>query len=205
MNSKQIRNGIEHLKKNDDVLMKIISNFKQIKLEKHSDIFSDILKSIVQQQLSVAAAGAIYEKVKTFFENNLSPEKILSTTHEELRSLGLSNAKAKYIKDLAEKTLSKEISFDDLEKKTDDEIISELTKVKGVGVWTAQMILIFSLARLDVLPVGDFGIKKAVMMNYNLKELPDEKRVEKISKKNNWAPYNSIASIYLWKSLGSKE
>lgn len=80
-----------------------------------------------------------------------------------------------------------------------------MTKVKGVGVWTAQMILIFSLARLDVLPVGDFGIKKAVMMNYNLKELPDEKRVEKISKKNNWAPYNSIASIYLWKSLGSKE
>jgi DNA-3-methyladenine glycosylase II len=108
------------------------------------------------------------------------------------------------VKDLSEKILNKEIHFKNLNKMTEEQIISEYTKVKGIGVWTVHMFLIFTLARLNVLPVGDLGLKRAVMIIYNLRKLPDEKKMFLISKKNNWAPYNSIASWYLWRSLEIK-
>jgi DNA-3-methyladenine glycosylase II len=107
----------------------------------------------------------------------------------------------KYVKNLSEKVLSGEITFKGLSKKSDEEIIEHLIKVKGIGVWTAHMFLIFTLGRLNVLPVGDLGIKRAAQNVYSLKKMPDERKIFKISKVNNWSPYNSIASWYLWKSL----
>ncbi|KAB2841417.1 MAG: DNA-3-methyladenine glycosylase 2 family protein [Melioribacteraceae bacterium] len=136
-----------------------------------------------------------------FFEDNPLPEKIIITPDEKLRDVGLSFGKIKYVKDLSHKILNKEISFRGIEKKSDEQIIEELIKVKGVGVWTVHMFLIFTLGRPNVLPVGDLGIKKAIMLNYNLKKMPTEEIVAKISKKNNWSPYNSVAAWYLWKSL----
>ncbi len=105
------------------------------------------------------------------------------------------------MKDLSGKILNKEILLKGLIKKSDSEIISELTKVKGIGEWTVHMFLIFTLARPNVLPVKDLGLRKAVMNVYRLRKLPDEKRIYKISKENNWSPYNTIASWYLWRSL----
>ena len=118
-----------------------------------------------------------------------------------LRSLGLSNAKAKYVKDLAEKVISKNISLNRFGKLNEEQIMTELTKVKGIGPWTVHMFLMFVLGKKDVLPIGDLGIKKAIMLNYNLKNLPTSEEVLNISRKNNWSPYNTYASMYLWKSI----
>ena len=112
-----------------------------------------------------------------FFKNNPQPEFILRTDDSALRLLGLSNAKVKYVKDLSEKILSGEVKLKGFAKMSDDDIIAELTKVKGIGEWTAHMFLLFTLGRLDILPFGDLGIRKSIMVNYRLKKLPDEKRL----------------------------
>lgn len=139
-----------------------------------------------------------------FFKNNPQPEFILRTDDSALRLLGLSNAKVKYVKDLSEKILSGEVKLKGFAKMSDDDIIAELTKVKGIGEWTAHMFLLFTLGRLDILPFGDLGIRKSIMVNYRLKKLPDEKKIKLIAKNNNWYPYCSIASLYLWRSLDTK-
>ena len=136
-----------------------------------------------------------------YFNRDPSPVKILETEHSLIRNIGLSNSKVKYIKDLSEKIITKEIILQNINSKPDEEIISELIKVKGIGVWTVHMFLIFSVGRLNVLPTGDLGLKRAIMLTYKLRKLPDEKRFIRISRENNWNPYCSIASWYLWKSL----
>lgn len=108
------------------------------------------------------------------------------------------------MKDLSQKILNKEISLKKIGLKSDDDIINELTKVKGIGVWTVHMFLIFTLGRINVLPYSDLGIRKGVMLNYGLKKLPDEKKILKMAKDNNWHPYCSIVSLYLWQSLDNK-
>jgi len=159
--------------------------------------------SIVGQQLSRYAARAIFNRFKNYF----APEKfplssdIIITPSEDLRKLGLSYAKIRCLKDLCEKITSKVIHLNKFSKMPDEEIINELIKVKGIGVWTAQMFLMFSLGRLNVLPVGDLGIRKGIKNLYSLRNLPDEKKIRKISKENNWHPYNSVASWYVWRSL----
>ncbi|MFC2140045.1 DNA-3-methyladenine glycosylase family protein, partial [Bacteroidota bacterium] len=107
-------------------------------------------------------------------------------------------------KDLADKLITNKINLKNLVSRTDEEIITELTQVKGIGVWTVHMFLIFTLGRLNVLPYSDLGIKKAILLNYNLRKLPDEQKIIKLAQKNNWSPYNSIAALYLWKTLESK-
>ena len=108
------------------------------------------------------------------------------------------------LKDLSQKVLSKEVSLTGISRKTDDEVIAELTKVKGIGVWSAHMFLMFTLGRPNILPTGDLGIRKAVMLNYQLKKMPTEQKVELVAKKNNWHPYCTIASLYMWRSLDNK-
>ncbi|MGE5681332.1 MAG: DNA-3-methyladenine glycosylase family protein [Bacillota bacterium] len=204
MKKTEIENGILYLASNDPKLAEIISKTGKCPLRPHNDYYNSLLQAIIGQQLSMKAADSIIKKFMSFFGGTPAPDIIIASDDQILRGLGLSNAKVKYIKDLSDKVASGKITFKNISKKTDEQIITELTQVKGIGVWTAHMFLIFTLCRPDVLPVGDLGIKKAVMTNYKLKTLPDEKTVRKVSVKNNWAPFNSIASWYLWRSLEFK-
>lgn len=201
MKKSEIINGILHLEKNDPNISRIIGRSSQFNLKPRNDYFDSLLRAIIGQQLSLKAAASIIKKVETHFQGLPSAECILQTDDAVLRALGLSNGKVKYVKDLASKTLSRELSFRAIGSKSDEEIIKNLTKVKGIGVWTAHMFLIFTMCRPDVLPTGDLGIKKAVMLNYGLSSLPDEEGVRKIAAINNWQPYCTIASWYLWRSL----
>jgi len=201
MNSTEIEKGINHIYKNDKYLAKIIEKSEPCSITPKRNHYDMLLRSIIGQQLSIYSAAAIHNKFLNHFGKKAVPEKIVETPHDRLRSLGLSNAKVKYIKDLSEKVMAGEIKFKGLGKKQDEEIIEYLIKVKGIGTWTVHMFLIFTLGRLNVLPVGDLGIKRAAFNVYGLKKLPDERRISKISRENRWNPYNSVASWYLWKSL----
>ncbi|MDH7603566.1 MAG: hypothetical protein QHH13_01570 [Melioribacter sp.] len=204
MLNNEITKAIKHLSKNDIVLSRLIKNYGTCKIEPHKKYFFALLRAIIGQQLSMNAAAAIEKKFMSNYNNKPTPELILQTSDENLRALGLSNAKVKYIKDLSEKIINNKITLRGISTMTDEEIINELTKVKGIGIWSVHMFLIFTLGRMNVLPYSDFGIRKAVMLNYGLKNLPDSNKIINIAKKNNWHPYCSIASIYLWKSLNNQ-
>lgn len=204
MLNNEITKAIEYLSKNDNVLSRLIKNYGTCKIEPHKKYFFALLRAITGQQLSMYAAASIEKKLMSYFNNKPTPELILQTSDENLRTIGLSNAKIKYIKDLSEKVINKKITLRGISKMSDEEIINELTKVKGIGIWTVHMFLIFTLGRLNVLPYTDLGIRKAVMLNYGLKNLPDSIKVIKIAKEKNWHPYCTVASIYLWKSLNNQ-
>lgn len=138
-----------------------------------------------------------------YFLGNPTSAKILQTPHEKLRLLGLSQAKIKYIKALSSAVEEKKITFRNIGRKENQRIIDELTSIKGIGIWTAHMFLIFVLGRLDVLAVTDLGIRKSIMLNFGMKNLPTKFDIEKLATKNNWHPYESVACWYLWKSLDS--
>lgn len=204
MNPQKLKLALDHLSKNDKTLSTIIKNNGICNLTPRKDFFNSLLEAIAGQQLSVKAADAIIGKFYAHFGKNPFPGDILKESHDKMRQLGLSNAKVKYIKDLSQKMVDKEILLDGIERKSDAEIMEELTRVKGIGEWTVHMFLIFTLARQDILPTGDLGLKKALFNNYKLKEMPGKEEMIKISKKKGWAPYNSLASLYLWKSLDNK-
>ena len=204
MQNNEIAKALQHLSAKDKTLLRIIKKSPKCNLVPHRKYYLSLLKAIVGQQLSVASARAINTRFLHFYEGDPKPEKIINTKDEKLRELGLSFAKIKYVKDLSNKIMSKEISFRNINKKSDDQIIEELTKVKGVGVWTVHMFLMFTLGRINVLPSGDLGIKKAIMLNYGLKKMPTEEKVKQVAEKNNWSPYNSVAAWYLWRSLQMK-
>lgn len=201
MNSIEIEKGTNHIYKHDNKLARIIDQTGKCLLKPRKSYYISLLKAIVGQQLSITAAHAINNRLMTFFDNDPLPERILNSNDEELCKLGLSRAKVNYIKDLSSRVLTGEIHFNNLSNKSDNEIITEFTKVKGIGIWTVHMFLIFTLCRPNVLPVNDLGIRRGIMILYSLKNLPDERKIFLISRKNNWAPYNSIASWYLWRSL----
>ncbi len=203
MLNNNIEKAIRHLSKNDNVLSTLIKNFGTCKIVTHKKYFFALLRAITGQQLSMRVATAIDKKFMSYFKYKPTPELILSTSDKNLRDLGLSNSKVKYIKDLSKKIISKHITLKGISKRSDEEILNELTKVKGIGVWTVHMFLIFTLGRINVLPYTDLGIRKAIMLNYGLNELPDSEEVIKIAKEKKWAPYCTVASIYLWKSLNN--
>ena len=204
MNSIEIENGIDHIYNNDKRLATVIDAAGGCDLKPKKDYYHALLRSIVGQQLSTVVADVIRERFFGYFDNKPLPEKIVSTPDQKLRNLGLSWAKVKYVKDLSQNIINKQVHFRGLNRMSDEDIISEFTKVKGIGAWTVHMFLIFTLGRLNVLPVSDLGIKRAAKLNYNLRKLPGEERLIKLSKQNGWAPYNSIASWYLWKSIDMK-
>ncbi len=204
MSKIDISTAVKHLSKNDKVLSTIIKNIGIINLTRQKKYFNLLLGSIISQQLSTYAAAAIQKRFLGYFKNDPRPEFILNTDNTELRALGLSNAKVKYIKDLSQKFLSGEVKLNGFAKMSDDEVIAELTTVKGIGVWTAHMFLIFTLGRLNILPFGDLGIRKSIMVNYRLRKMPDEQKINLIAQKNNWHPYCSVASLYLWRSMDTK-
>lgn len=165
--------------------------------------FHSLARAIVYQQLSGKAAGTIFGRLTAAAGEPLIPEALLRLSTEELRGIGLSGQKAAYVRDLAQRTAAAEIVFSRLPRLRNETIIEELTRVKGVGVWTVHMFLMFALRRPNVLPTGDLGIRTAVKRAYGLKDLPGPADIEKIADK--WHPYCSIASWYLWRSLELKE
>jgi DNA-3-methyladenine glycosylase II len=204
MTEKELSRAVKHLSESDKIMSTIIKKFGKCNLHSNSNYFNSLLEAIIGQQLSMKAADAIIKKFKHRFGENIHPEKILNASQEELKASGISPQKIKYIKDLSIKYLGNDLNFDNIKKKSDEKIIADLTKVKGIGVWTAHMFLIFTLGRPDILPYGDLGIKKAIMLNYGFKILPTEQTVIEVSEQNNWKPYNSVASLYLWKSLDNE-
>ncbi len=201
MNNEIVNQGIEHLIINDKQLSTIIKKFGKCNIHKHRNYLNALLSAIIGQQLSIKAASKINERFNNYFGMKPDPKEIVLTDDLIIQKLGLSKAKTQYVKDLCIKIIKKELSLAGINSKTDEEVIETLTKVKGIGVWTAQMFLIFTLGRLNVLASGDLGIRKGVMNIYKLSTLPTPEDVEIIAKENNWNPYNTIACIYIWKNL----
>jgi DNA-3-methyladenine glycosylase II len=154
----------------------------------------------------VKAAATIEKRFIDLFDGDgfPTPEHILTKTVEELRAIGLSRQKASYIQDLAMKVLDGSVQFNHLDTLTNEEIINELTAVKGIGVWTVHMFLIFCMGRYDVLPIGDLGIKNGIRKLYELTAQPTAEDITALALKNKWHPYESIASWYIWHSLDNK-
>lgn len=196
-----INSALTSLSKNDKVMLRIIKKKSKCNLRPKRKYFTALLKSIIGQQLSVKAANSIIDKFFNYFNGNPTVDLIIETDDEIIRSLGLSAAKTRYVKDLSYKIKNNELSLKGLAKLTNIEIEERFTKVLGIGSWTVHMFLMFTLGRLNVLPTGDLGIRKAIMLNYGFKKLPTVKEVEQIAKKNKWTPYQSVASWYLWQSI----
>ncbi len=197
-----MRKAITHLKKADPVLRTIIERVGPCRMEFGPADFASVAESIVYQQLNGKAAETIFERFEALAGEPITPRGILKLSEAQLRSVGLSKQKSAYLKDLATKTAEGLLDFSRLPELSDDEVIEHLTQVKGIGVWTAHMFLMFSLGRANVLPTGDYGIQTAVKKHYRKRKLPKPKEMEKIARP--WAPYRSIACWYLWRSLDIK-
>lgn len=205
-NKTTLHEAAKHLSKNDATLSSIIKRAGLASIAPHKNYYQELVESIISQQLSVKAAATIQKRFLDLFEGDEfpSPDVILGRDIDELRGVGLSRQKASYIQDLALKVIEGTVRFNHLDVLTNDEVIAELTQIKGVGVWTVHMFLMFCMGRLDVLPVGDLGIKNGIKKLYGLKNLPDTKKIESIAQKNKWHPYESVASWYVWHSLDNK-
>jgi DNA-3-methyladenine glycosylase II len=192
---------INYLSATDPLLAKVITSVGEYSIKARNDPFQSLVESIIYQQLAGSAASVIYERFLKYYDGKAPlPQQIISTPDNILRSpIGLSNRKIEYIKDLSTKVVQKTLDLSRLRELADDEIVNQLVQVKGIGRWTAEMFLIFCLGRLDVLPVSDLGVRKAIMNIYSLAELPKPSEMLAISQP--WKPYRSIATWYLWKSV----
>jgi len=201
--AEHIEAAIGHLRKRDKTLRRIIDLHGPCQLTINPDPFPVLVRSIISQQISTAAAASIGKRLATLHRRKtLSAPWILGRTDDELRSCGLSPQKLRYIRDLAEKVTTKAVDLASIHERSDEEVSAELTQVLGIGVWTAQMFLIFSLGRLDVLPTGDLGVRAAIEREYQLPAHPTPKQCEEIAAP--WRPYASIASWYMWRSSDAK-
>ena len=192
--------AIAHLRAADPVLGDLMTRCGPCTLEPgDTDPFVTLCRAIISQQLSGRAASTITERLETLFDSGvLTPEGILATPDETLRSLGLSRQKQAALKDLANKTRDGSLQLATLPTLSDEDVMRRLTQVRGIGVWTAEMFLIFSLGRLDVFPVGDLGIRKAIQRVYGYKKMPAVTTMHRHARK--WVPYRTIATWYLWES-----
>jgi DNA-3-methyladenine glycosylase II len=222
-----MRKAVLHLKKSDPLMRAIIERVGPCRMAFDDPTFHNLAEAIVYQQLNGKAARTIFARFTALAGDPVTPEGILKLSTEQLRSVGLSKQKSSYLFDMAERAQRGELDFSRLDGMTDDEVIEHLTQVKGVGVWTAHMFLMFSLQRANVLPTGDFGIRMAMHKHYldraakkkngagktKTKKtlakapkvkitLPTPEQMEKIAKR--WEPYRSIACWYLWRSLDTK-
>lgn len=195
-----MREAILHLKKSDPVIAAIIARVGKYAIEFREPEFQTLVRSIVYQQLNGKAAATILGRLLAALPDaRLTPEAILALEPEQMRAVGLSKQKTAYIRDLAERTRAGELDFTRLPDMTDEEVIETLTRVKGVGVWTAHMFLIFALRRPNILPTGDLGVRSAIRKAYRMRELPKPARIEKLAKR--WHPYCSVVAWYLWRSV----
>ena len=192
----------------DPVLAGLINRIGPMSVEKRrrgrprGDAYGALLRAVVGQQLSTKAAATIFDRVLGIFGDRMpSAAELLDADEEALRGAGLSGRKVEYLKDLAAHVVSGELEIDRLDALPDEKVISELVAVRGLGVWTAHMFLIFHLERPDVLPVGDLGIRRAVRTEYGLDELPAPAEMERIAEP--WRPHRTLACLYLWESLAN--
>jgi DNA-3-methyladenine glycosylase II len=223
-----MRKAVTHLKKSDPVLRAIIERIGPCRMAFGRPEFHSLAEAIVYQQLNGRAAVTIFKRFAALAGEPLAPEGILKLSEEQMRSAGLSKKKSSYLKDLAAKTSAGLLDFSRLAQLPDAEVIEHLTQVKGIGVWTAQMFLMFTLKRENVLPTGDFGIRMAMYKHYldvqraravksvaakkksakakkaakRKIKLPTPEQMEKIAR--SWEPYRSIACWYLWQSIDTK-
>lgn len=222
-----MRKAVLHLKKSDPLMRAIIERVGPCRMEFDDPTFHNLAEAIVYQQLNGKAASTIFKRFTALAGDPVTQEGILKLSNEQLRSVGLSKQKSSYLFDMAERAQRGELDFSKLNEMTDDEVIEHLTQVKGVGVWTAHMFLMFTLQRANVLPTGDFGIRMAMHKHYLDRPakkrngvgktkarktiakapkvkitLPTPEQMEKIARR--WEPYRSIACWYLWRSLDTK-
>ncbi len=195
-------NAQKHLSKVDPLLAQLIIKYGKCKITPHTDYYAELLDSIISQQLSVKAASTIHGRVLGLFEGNVpTPQQLLEIEDETIRSCGVSYAKISYLKDLASHVIDGRLDLNHISTLPNNEVMEQLVAVKGIGEWSAHMFMIFSLGRLDILPVGDLGVRRAAMNLYKLGDLPKSADLELLSKKHHWSPYESVAAWYLWKSL----
>ena len=194
-----MKKALKHLQK-DPVMRGIIEQVGPYTMEFREPVFATLVRSIVYQQLSGKVASVILKRlIDALPDGEVTPRNILRLRPERMRKLGLSRAKTEYIRDLAKRTAKGEVIFETLSGLDDDAVIEHLTRVKGIGVWTAHMFLMFALQRPNVLPVGDLGVRAAIRRAYNLEALPTVREVEEVAAP--WHPYCSVAAWYLWRSL----
>jgi len=195
-----MRKAVNHLRTADPVMTEIIGKVGPCRITFRDADFHSLARSIVFQQLNGKAAATIFDRLTAAAKADpLTPQAVLKVKPAKLREAGLSAQKSAYIRDLAERTRSGEVDFGRLPALDDEGVVEHLTQVKGVGVWTAQMILIFALKRNDVLPTADYGIRAAMKRAYSLEDLPKPVQMQEIAAR--WRPYRSIACWYLWRSL----
>jgi len=197
-----MRKAILHLKQCDPVLAVIIDQVGKYAMNYDDPAFASLAEAIVYQQLHGKAAATIFKRLTDLTGLPLRPEGILKLAEAQMRGAGLSKQKLSYLRDLAEKTKSGEVQFEHFGEMSDEQVIEQLTKIKGIGRWTAHMFLMFSLRRPNVLPTGDLGIQMAMRKLYHKRKLPKPAQMEKIAKC--WEPYRSVACWYLWRSLDIK-
>ena len=190
----------------DPILVPIIAQAGIPTIVPHKNYYPALVESIVSQQLSVKAAATILKRFLALFPGDTfpTPSDILGKDIEAFRSAGLSRQKGTYIQDLAVKVIEGTVQFDHLDSLTNDQVIKELTQIKGVGIWTVHMFLMFCMGRMNVLPTGDLGIKNGIFSLYRLDAKPTPEEIEAIAVKNNWHPYETVASWYIWHSLDNK-
>jgi DNA-3-methyladenine glycosylase II len=194
-----MKEAILHLRRSDPILSEIIDRVGEYRIEFRNPDFETLVKSITFQQLSGRVANVIFGRLAAAAGGRLTPESILKLRPARMRALGLSRQKTEYMRDLARHVRNGALVFEELAALPDREVIERLTQVKGIGVWTVHMFLIFALRRLDVLPTGDLGIRAAIRKAYGLKALPTPAEMEAMARA--WKPYCTVASWYLWRSL----
>ena len=201
--AQHIKQGRLHLMKSDPTMKRIIKQVGPFTAKTKRDRFATLVHSILAQQISVAAASTIRQRLlKALGEEGLTPANLLQFEVDQLREFGVSRQKATYALDLAGKVHQGDVNLQSIQKHDDEAAIVELTQVKGIGRWTAEMFLMFSLGRLDVLPVDDLGLRNAVQHFYELDSLPGADEMESLAEP--WRPYATIASWYLWQGLDQK-
>ena len=195
-----VRHGLSHLRAADPVIKRQVDAIGPFLLRPNRDRFATLARSIISQQISTSAARSIRQRLESLLPpDGLTPQNLARLTPSRLRSAGLSRPKASYLLDLAQKTLDGTVRLSRIGRLLDEDVIRMLIQVKGIGRWTAEMFLMFSLGRLDVLPCDDLGIRSAIKSLYALETLPDRSTCLAIAAP--WRPYATIACWYCWRSL----
>ncbi len=186
--------------KKDPKLAKIIELVGEYQIRTSRNYYESLVEAIITQQLAGSAAKAISNRFRSLYGKSFpKPIDVINTSDSKLRKTGLSRMKIEYIKELSKAIESKKLKMRSISKLSDEEVVEQLTQIKGIGRWTAEMFLIFSLGRMDVLPVGDLGLRKGIQLYNSADELPNAAEIEKLAEK--WRPYRTVATWYIWKSL----
>lgn len=195
-----IAEAIEQISRRDPLLGNVIERVGDFRLKPTGKPYESLVRSILAQQISTVVARTLMQRLKDrLAPKRINPNAMQALSFDDLRSIGLSRQKASYLQDLTQRTLDRSVRMSKLHQLDDEAVIAEVTQVKGIGVWTAQMMLIFCLGRRDVFAPDDFGLRSAIQKLYGLPDLPKKAQAEEIATR--WRPYGTVASWYLWRSL----